>query len=261
MTGPAERTVKRLFALSKNRCAFPQCQTNIVDPRSETIVGDICHIKAHKPGGPRFDPKQTDEERHSFENLILFCTVCHRLVDDRPDIYCIELLQEMKGIHEKYGDIELSIDGARMAQKLFKQSQIAITATDNAQVMVASPGAIQAQHLTIKTSRKKTPSAVPTQGGIGHNLAKRNYTLHLMERYNDFQKADTSKPGVGKYIVLGRAIKAEFGSKWDFVPESKFFELIAFIQRRILNTRIGRIQNSRGQKCFSSWEEWLSDHH
>jgi len=258
MNGPTEKTVKRLFALSRNRCALPQCETNIINPKTGTVTGDISHIRAHNPGGPRFDAKQTAEERHSFENLMLLCTVCHRVVDDRPDIYTVDLLSEMKEMHERDGDIELSIEGARMAQKLHDQAHFSINAAGNAQVMVGSPGAIQAHQFIVKTTKRKSPSAIPTQGGIGHNLAKRNYTLHLMERYNDFQKWDSSKAGVGKYIVLGRAIKTEFGSKWDFVPESKFFDLIAFIQKRILNSKLGRIKNSRHEKCFSSWQEWCA---
>ncbi|MBI3408744.1 MAG: HNH endonuclease [Planctomycetes bacterium] len=252
--------MKRLFALSRNRCAYPKCETPIVNPKTDTIIGDICHIKAHNSGGPRYDPNQTEEERHAFENLLLLCKVCHRIVDDRPDIHTVELLRELKEMHERNGDIELSVDAARMAQRLYAASHVSIQASDNAQVMVASPGAIQAQQVVIKTTKRKAPSVLPTQGAIGHNLAKRNYTLHLMERYNDFQKWDASKSGVGKYIVLGRAIKKEFGAKWDLVPESQFFRVIAFIQKRILNSKLGRIKNSRGEKSFSTWEEWQQEH-
>lgn len=260
MTGPTEKTVKRLFALSQNRCAYPKCETPIVNPKTGTITGDICHIKAQTVGGPRFDPNQTDEERHSFENLLLLCKVCHRIVDDRPDIHTVELLQEMKEMHERNGDIELSIEQAQMAQRLYAQSQLSVHASGNAQVMVDSPGAIQAQQVILKTTKRKAPAILPTQGAIGHNLAKRNYTLHLMERCNDFQKWDSSKQGVGKYIVLGRAIKKKFGAKWDLVPEAQFFRLTDFIQRRVLNSKLGRIKNARGEKCFSTWEEWHQEH-
>ncbi len=260
MAGPTEKTVKRLFALSRNRCAYPKCETPIVHPKTNTITGDICHIKAQHAGGPRYDPKQAEDERHAFENLLLLCKVCHRIVDDRPDIHTVELLQEIKEMHERNGDIELSMDAARMAQKLYTTNQVSITASNNAQVMVSSPGAIQAQQVVIKTTKRKAPSALPTQGAIGHNLAKRNYTLHLIERYNDFQKWDASKAGIGKYIVLGRAIKKEFGAKWDLIPETQFLHVVAYIQRRILNTKLGRIKNSKGEKCFSTWEEWQQEH-
>jgi len=63
MAGPSEKTVKRLFALSRNRCAYPGCETPIVHS-SGTITGEVCHIKAQSTGGPRFDSKQSDEARH-----------------------------------------------------------------------------------------------------------------------------------------------------------------------------------------------------
>ncbi len=260
MAGPSDKTVKRLFALSRNRCAYPKCETPIVHP-SGTVVGEVCHIKAQSAGGPRFDPAQTEEARHAFANLMLFCSVHHRMVDDQPKTYTAELLVEMKEMHERDGDIELSQESARMAQKLFEHSQLSIQAAGNAQVMVASPGGIQAQQLVIKTSKRRAPNILPTQGAIGHNLAKRNYSLHLIERYNDFQKWDSSKSGKGKYIVIHRAIKTEFGAKWDLVPESQFPRLVNYLQGRILNSKLGRIKNSRGEKCFSTWDEWLQKNH
>ncbi|HEY3853670.1 MAG TPA: hypothetical protein VGO67_04670 [Verrucomicrobiae bacterium] len=224
-------------------------------------MGEVCHIRAQNAGGPRFDSKQTEEKRHSFENLILLCSVHHRVVDDQLGTYSVELLSDMKEMHERDGDIELSMEAARMAQKLIEQSQITINAASNAQVMMGSPGGIQAHQVVIKTSKKRAPNILPTQGAIGHNLDKRNYTLHLIERYNDFQKWDSSKQGKGKYIIIHRAIKTEFGAKWDLVPEPQFPRLVDYLQRRILNSKLGRIKNSRGEKCFSTWEEWLQRNH
>lgn len=263
MTSPTERTIKRLFALSRNRCAYPKCGTPIVH-ESGAITGDVCHIKAASPGGPRFDPGQTDTERHAFENLVLMCKVHHQVVDRNPVRFTVDLLKDMKDIQERDGDIELSMEAARMAVKLKEATDIILHAGRDAQVMVGSPGGIQAQHVgqvIIKTGKRRVPSAIPTSGGIGHNLAKRNYILHLIERYNDFQKWDQTKQGVGKYITIHKAIKREFGSKWDFIDEVEFPRLSAFLQGKIRGSKLGRIMNSRGQKCFSTWEEWLRDHH
>ena len=260
MAGPSDKTVKKLFALSRNRCAYPKCETPIVHS-SGTVVGEVCHIKAQNIGGPRFDAKQSDEARHAFDNLILLCSVHHRVVDDQSATYTVELLAEIKEMHEREGDIELSQEAARMARKLFEQSQLSINAAKGAQVMVASPGGIQAQQVVIKTTKRRAPNILPTQGAIGHNLAKRNYTLHLIECYNDFQKWDSSKQGKGKYIVIHRAIKTEFGAKWDLVPEVQFPRLVEYLHRRILNSKLGRIKNSRGEKCFSTWDEWLEKNH
>jgi hypothetical protein len=220
-----------------------------------TVTGEICHICGQSPGGPRFERNQTDEERHAFENLILLCSVHHRVVDDQPEKFTRELLEEIKAMHEREGDIELSIEAAKLADKLISASRPLVQASGHAQVMMHSPGSIQANQVIIKTTKKKALQALPTEGAIGHNLSMRNYTLHLIERYNDFQKWDKSKSD-GKYTALYRAIKKEFGAKWDFVPQQQFTALIDYIQKRILNSKLGRIKNSRGQKCFSTWEEW-----
>ena len=259
MNTPSEKTVKRLFALSRNRCAFPKCESPIVH-ESGAVIGDVCHIRAASRGGPRYDPAQTDETRSAFENLILLCKNHHQIVDTSPARFTVDLLQDMKEMHERHGDIELSQEAVRMASLLYASLTISVQAGRDSQVMIDSPGSVQAGHIgqvVFKTTRKKVPSLQPESGAIGHNLHMRNYTLHLIERYNDFQKADASKQGKGKYIVIYNAIKKQFGMKWDFVPQERFTELVDYLQLRILNSRLGRIRNAHGEKCFSTWAEWL----
>jgi len=55
---PTETTIKRLFAVSGNRCAFPGCTAVLVT--GGVVTGEICHIKAQNPQGPRYDPAQSD---------------------------------------------------------------------------------------------------------------------------------------------------------------------------------------------------------
>jgi len=90
--------VKRLFALSGNRCAFPKCESPLV--QSGSIVGVVCHIKADSPGGPRYDTEQTDNERHAFENLLLMCGVHHKVIDDDEGSYTVARLLAIKEAHE-----------------------------------------------------------------------------------------------------------------------------------------------------------------
>jgi hypothetical protein len=56
--------VKRLFAVGGNECAFPNCRNRLV--LGQAVTGEVCHIKGQKPGAARYDPDQTNEERHSF---------------------------------------------------------------------------------------------------------------------------------------------------------------------------------------------------
>jgi hypothetical protein len=93
-------TIKQLFALSGNRCAFPNCQNRLVDPSSGTLIGDVCHICADSAGGKRYDPQQTEEERQGFSNLILMCKNHHAVVDDDDATYTVAALRAMKEQHE-----------------------------------------------------------------------------------------------------------------------------------------------------------------
>ncbi len=102
LTSPSQATVKRLFAKSGNRCAFPTCTVEIV--HKDTIIGQVCHIKAQNPLGPRYDPQQSVTDRHDYQNLILLCANHHLVVDGDPDTYTSEELKRMKDAHEQRTD-------------------------------------------------------------------------------------------------------------------------------------------------------------
>jgi hypothetical protein len=97
---PSLSTVKRLFAVSGNLCASPKCSTLLIDPKSGSVVGEVCHIKGDKPGAARYDENQSDKERHGFDNLLLLCNVHHKIVDDDEAEYTVERLLQMKKEHE-----------------------------------------------------------------------------------------------------------------------------------------------------------------
>lgn len=100
MTGPTVATIKRLFAVCGNQCAFPRCSVSLVDPSGGKVTAKICHIKGRKPGSARYDPDQTDEERHAFDNLLILCPIHHDVVDDDPDSYSVDRLRQIKAAHE-----------------------------------------------------------------------------------------------------------------------------------------------------------------
>lgn len=96
---PSKPTIKKLFALSGNLCAFPECKNYIVDDVGN-LIGQICHIEAAEEGGERYNQKQTDDERASFENLILLCANHHITTNDTTK-YTVGTLTEMKKNHEE----------------------------------------------------------------------------------------------------------------------------------------------------------------
>lgn len=103
MSNPTTATVKRLFALSSNNCAFPKCNVSLVDAPSGKVTGRICHIKGRNHAGARYDASQSQMERHDFNNLILLCPIHHDVVDDDEESYTVERLTRMKAAHEAAG--------------------------------------------------------------------------------------------------------------------------------------------------------------
>src|SRR5579872_4643685 len=126
--GPSRQTIKRLYALSRNQCAFNSCDAPIIEG-TETVTGILCHIKARSPGGPRYDGTQTDEQRHSDANLILLCARHAKIIDAEPERYSVAKLQEIKRLHEQPGPVEISQTDAQKAELLFRHwDDVSITA-------------------------------------------------------------------------------------------------------------------------------------
>lgn len=94
----SDLTIKRLYALSDNRCAFPGCPVVFTSPTNITNFSNICHIEDAEEGG-RFNPNLTDKQRASFENLILLCPNHHIETND-TEKYTVDSLREMKQRHE-----------------------------------------------------------------------------------------------------------------------------------------------------------------
>lgn len=96
---PTKVTVRLLFARSGNQCAFPECRAHLIED-DDLLVGEIAHITAALPGGPRYDPTLTREQRRDPDNLLLLCLRHHRVVDARVELFTAETLRKMKADHE-----------------------------------------------------------------------------------------------------------------------------------------------------------------
>ena len=96
-TEPSVQTIKRLFGESGNLCAFPNCAQPLIS--GSVVMGKVCHIKGRKPGSPRYDVTQSDQDRHGYENLILMCGVHHDVIDNDEKSYTVERLHEIKSAH------------------------------------------------------------------------------------------------------------------------------------------------------------------
>lgn len=258
MAEPAGKTIKKLFALSGNICAYPGCQLPIIE-RPDTITGEICHIKARHAGGPRFDPTQSQEDRHAFANLILLCRHHHKVIDSEPERYTVDALAQIKSIHENVaGRNETQQDGFFAKALLNDLRRISVT-NKSGNVAINSPGAMQAQTINVRTTTKRISVSAPP-GTIGADQDASRYVVHLIKRYNEFAGSDPTRKTNFSYGAISRNIESNFGAEWRLLPLEKANVVFEYLQGRIAKTRQARINKGKGYRAFSTYEEFLAKH-
>ena len=102
-------TVKLIIAQRAGyRCSYPDCSCGTIGPAVDSQkavnVGEACHICAASPGGPRYDPNMTSEQRMSADNGIWMCRLHAAEIDRDVNRYTVELLRKWKKIAEEKAD-------------------------------------------------------------------------------------------------------------------------------------------------------------
>lgn len=83
---PTERIQKKLLVLQKGQCAMCGENLNYIKENSKPIfIGQLAHICAVSPNGPRFKPNLSLPEVNSITNLLFLCPSCHKLIDDNDE--------------------------------------------------------------------------------------------------------------------------------------------------------------------------------
>ena len=98
---PSELVKMKLCAITGGRCQF--CNKYLFTDKvslEDNNDSNLAHIVASSPDGPR-----GNESSHALadkiENLMLMCQEHHHLIDNHPEIYTVEFLQELKKEKEK----------------------------------------------------------------------------------------------------------------------------------------------------------------
>lgn len=96
----SDKTRKVLWARSGNRCALCKCILTLhaISDDSRSVVGDECHIVAQSHRGPRGVVARRDLD--DYENLVLLCKNDHKLIDDQPKYFTVDVLRAIKAAHE-----------------------------------------------------------------------------------------------------------------------------------------------------------------
>jgi hypothetical protein len=105
---PKAEVIKKLSLLSKNQCAFDNCDHTILNEKGEYIA-QLCHIEAAAEGGERYNNNQSEEERRSESNLMFLCHAHHKETDNEQ-IYTVDILKNMKLRHESLPEVVFNSD-------------------------------------------------------------------------------------------------------------------------------------------------------
>lgn len=109
------KTVLKLWLRSGGRCEFRGCNQPLwCDTLTQQAMNRAynAHIIADSPDGPRGDAALSGQLAQAFENLMLLCPTHHKLVDDNPEHYPVDLLHEYKREHEERIELLTSITEA-----------------------------------------------------------------------------------------------------------------------------------------------------
>lgn len=95
------KTRQNLAGRAGHACSNPDCRrltagAALGDDAKAINVGIAAHIKAAAPGGPRYDPQQSSEERQHVSNGIWLCSAHAKQIDDDPVHFTVEILKAWK---------------------------------------------------------------------------------------------------------------------------------------------------------------------
>ena len=246
-------TVKRLFARSLNRCAFPGCNSMIVDDESDAMLGEMCHIEGIGKKALRHNKTLTKEERDAYSNLILLCSNHHKVIDHDKS-YTVESLRRMKAEHEKIGRMETEPKDARCAKICIASMGTRKTSITISRIQNSNVYNIDAPNGVFNFNGPAPQKMTAPPDAIQNNAKKRAYIIRLRTIYIDTDTFHPSKRTSACYI--NNAIKKRFGTTAMLVSVNCFDELCSFLKEKIDNSIPGRRSlKERGRPLYDPYYE------
>ncbi len=94
----------QLYARAGGCCQFRGCGKFLLEhavTKREGNFAEQAHIYAFSKDGPRGDKIGRPDNIHAFDNLILLCRDCHKLIDDEPLQFTVAILRTFKFEHDE----------------------------------------------------------------------------------------------------------------------------------------------------------------
>ena len=98
-----EQDIKRLWGRAAGRCSMPGCRKQLCPyPTPGVILGEMCHIVAESPKGPRGKSRRLQKKINEYQNLILLCSEHHIIIDAYTRTWTVQRLHKVKQDHERW---------------------------------------------------------------------------------------------------------------------------------------------------------------
>lgn len=127
-----KKTVAELAKRVAWLCSNPNCPRVTIGAKSGgegvIITGVAAHITAAAPGGPRYNPALTLDQRKHITNGIWLCSNCSILIDRDKDAFPVSLLHDWKRIAE--GRSFAAIAGSRIDAQLTRKIPVEMDEDD-----------------------------------------------------------------------------------------------------------------------------------
>lgn len=173
-----------------------------------------------------------ERARHNAGHMIVLCASCHAKAD-RGEISA-DALYSAKQLPRI-----LKFPGAAGSQQVIGDNN-----------MVAG----RDLNVTIR-GRSKCKAPVVLPGTVGTDPRRAGYLKYLAKRYNQFKEWEAGRDGM-KYAVIYVCYQREMKYGIDATPLPLFDAAVDWLQNRIFRTKLGRILCTRGQRAFSTFEEF-----
>ncbi|MBZ5706553.1 MAG: restriction endonuclease [Acidobacteriia bacterium] len=116
---------------------------------------------------------------------------------------------------------------------------------------------IAAHNVNVTVRGRSARTRVVVSGVVANEPTKLGYLKYLARRYNEFKEWDVGKAQM-RYPLIYTAYRREIKYSLSETPFERFTDACQFFQRRIENTKLGRIKGAQGERLFDTFEEFAA---
>lgn len=180
---------------------------------------------------------------------MLLCPKCYKQVDGRAALFSVDRLNDIKSRHEKKHKRATRRSDARIGLRLRNQAD----KEDDGRSFIADPRGIVTEghpHVILE------PVEMP-QLTIGDDQTACTYISYLIRRYNEFAAKELKHPAHHNHKAISQNLKSRYKSHWKDLPRVRFPHVCRYLEHRIDNTRLAKMNARKGRPSYRSYSAFL----